>query len=297
LHFNKNFKRNFKMKAAFLPDRGVLKVFGEDARNFLNGLVTTDVTQLGPGLGRFGALLTPQGKIVVDFLITEAPSGHGGGFLIDCPRALAPSLAAKLGFYKLRAKVTVENLSDGLGVIAAWDGDFAIKPDLAFADPRADALGWRILAPSELAQRLADLIGADLVDATAYEAHRIALGAPRGGLDFIYGDAFPHETNMDRLHGVDFDKGCYVGQEVVSRMQHRGTARTRTVRVVLDGPSPEAGAAILAGDKPVGTMGSTSDGNGLALIRTDRVADALAAGVPLTAGGLGLRLAEPQTVA
>jgi len=284
------------MKAAFLPDRGVVKVFGEDARDFLNGLVTTDVTQLGPGLGRFGALLTPQGKIIVDFLITEAPSGHGGGFLIDCPRALAQSLATKLGFYKLRAKVKVENLSDSLGVIAAWDGDFAIKPDLAFADPRADALGWRILAPSELAQRLADLIGADLVDATAYEAHRIALGAPRGGLDFIYGDAFPHETNMDRLHGVDFDKGCYVGQEVVSRMQHRGTARTRTVRVVLDGPSPEAGATILAGDKPVGTMGSTSEGNGLALIRTDRVADALAAGVPLSAGGLGLRLAEPDAL-
>ena len=284
------------MKAAFLPDRGVVKVFGEDARDFLNGLVTTDVTQLGPGLGRFGALLTPQGKIIVDFLITEAPSGHGGGFLIDCPRALAQSLATKLGFYKLRAKVKVENLSDSLGVIAAWDGDFAIKPDLAFADPRADALGWRILAPSELAQRLADLIGADLVDATAYEAHRIALGAPRGGLDFIYGDAFPHETNMDRLHGVDFDKGCYVGQEVVSRMQHRGTARTRTVRVVLEGSSPEAGATILAGDKPVGTMGSTSEGNGLALIRTDRVADALAAGVPLSAGGLGLRLAEPDAL-
>ncbi len=284
------------MKAAFLPDRGVVKVFGEDARDFLNGLVTTDVTRLGPGLGRFGALLTPQGKIIVDFLITEAPGGHGGGFLIDCPRALAQSLATKLGFYKLRAKVTVENLSDSLGVIAAWDGDFAIRPDLAFADPRADALGWRILAPSELAQRLADLIGADLVDATAYEAHRIALGAPRGGLDFIYGDAFPHETNMDRLHGVDFDKGCYVGQEVVSRMQHRGTARTRTVRVVLDGASPEAGATILAGDKPVGTIGSTSDGNGLALIRTDRVADALAAGVPLSAGGLGLRLADPDAL-
>jgi tRNA-modifying protein YgfZ len=294
LHFNKNFKRNFQMKAAFLPDRGVVKVFGEDARNFLNGLVTTDVTQLGPGLGRFGALLTPQGKIIVDFLITEAPSGHGGGFLIDCPRALAQSLATKLGFYKLRAKVTVENLSDRLGVIAAWDGDFAMKPDLAFADPRADALGWRILAPLELTQKVADLVGADLIDATAYEAHRIAFSTPRGGLDFIYGDAFPHETNMDRLHGVDFDKGCYVGQEVVSRMQHRGTARTRTVRVVLDGPSPEAGATILAGDKPVGTMGSTADGNGLALIRTDRVADALAAGVPLTAGGLGLRLAEPD---
>src|ERR1700739_1061896 len=107
------------MKAAFLPDRGVVKVSGEDARNFLNGLVTTDVTLVRPGLGRFGALLTPQGKIVVDFLITEAPSGHGGAFLIDCPRALAQGLADKLGFYKLRAKGTVENLSEGLGVMAA----------------------------------------------------------------------------------------------------------------------------------------------------------------------------------
>jgi tRNA-modifying protein YgfZ len=284
------------MKAAFLPDRGVVKVLGEDARNFLNGLVTTDVTHLAPGLGRFGALLMPQGKIIVDFLITEAPSGHGGGFLIDCPRALAQGLADKLGFYKLRAKVKLENLSDHLGVLAAWDGDLAVKPDLSFADPRNDALGWRILVPEELKQKVADLIGADLVDSAAYEAHRIACGAPRGGLDFMYGDAFPHETNMDRLHGVDFDKGCYVGQEVVSRMQHRGTARTRTVRVILDGFSPEPGTAILAGDKPVGTLGSTAGQHGLALIRTDRVTDALDAGLTLTAGGLGLRLAEPESV-
>ena len=284
------------MKAAFLSDRGVVKVAGEDARNFLNGLVTTDVTQLAPGLGRFGALLTPQGKITVDFLITEAPAGHGGGFLLDCPRPLAQSLADKLGFYKLRAKVAVENLSDNLGVIAAWGGELAMKPDLTFADPRDAALGWRILVPLELAQKVADLIGADLVDSTAYEAHRIATGVPRGGLDFIYGDAFPHESNMDRLHGVDFDKGCYVGQEVVSRMQHRGTARTRTVRVTIEGVAPEAGTAILAGDKPVGTMGSTSGESGLALIRTDRVADALDAGVKLTAGGLGIRLADPDAI-
>jgi folate-binding protein YgfZ len=260
------------MKAAFLPDRGVVKVSGSDARDFLNGLVTTDMTLLRPGFGRFGALLTPQGKIIVDFLITEASSGHGGGFLIDCPRALAQGLADKLGFYKLRAKVQVENLSDSLGVLAAWDGDPTVKPDLTFADPRQAALGWRILVPEALAQKAADLIGADLVDSTSYDAHRIASGVPRGGLDFIYGDAFPHETNMDRLHGVDFDKGCYVGQEVVSRMQHRGTARTRTVRVVLD-----AGA-------------------GLALIRIDRAADALDAGTPLTSGGLGVRLAEPGDV-
>ena len=282
------------MKAAFLPDRGVIKVSGSDARNFLNGLVTTDVALLHPGSGRFGALLTPQGKITMDFLITEAPAGHGGGFLIDCPRALAQGFAEKLRFYRLRAKVEIENLSNELGVLAAWGGDLTLKPELAFADPRNPALGWRVLVPGELAQKAADVIGAEMVDSTAYEAHRIALGAPRGGLDFIYGDAFPHETNMDRLHGVDFDKGCYVGQEVVSRMQHRGTARTRTVRIVLDGPAPEPGAAILAGDKPVGTMGSTAGQHGLALIRIDRAADALGAGTPLTSGGLAIRLAEPD---
>src|SRR6476619_299225 len=113
------------MKAAFLRDRGVVRVSGEDARNFLNGLVTTDLTELKPGFGRFGALLTPQGKITTDFLITEASAGHGGGFLLDVP--LAQALAAKLGFYKLRAKVAVENLTENLGVLAAWDGEPATK--------------------------------------------------------------------------------------------------------------------------------------------------------------------------
>src|SRR6202158_5675831 len=284
------------MKAAVLPDRGGVKVTGADARDFLNGLVTTDVTLLRPGLGRFGALLTPQGKITVDFLITEAPSGHGGGFLIDCPRALAQGLADKLGFYKLRARVAVENLSDSLGVLAAWDGDPAAMPDLSFADSRDAAVGRRILIPVELAQKVAYLIGAELVDSGAYDAHRIASGVPRGGLDFMYGDAFPHETNMDGLRGVDFEKGFYTGQEVVSRMQHRGTARTRTVRIALEDFSPEPGTAILAGDKPVGTIGSTAGQNGLALIRIDRAADALAAGTPLTAGGLAIRLADPDDV-
>src|SRR6201996_4152356 len=152
------------MKAAFLPDRGVVKVSGEDARNFLNGLVTTDMTLLAPGQGRFGALLTPQGKIIIDFLITEASSGHGGGFLIDCPKALAHAFADKLGFYKLRAKVAVENLSDTMGVIAVWNGEPAMKPDLAYADPRDAALGWRIFAPQELTQKVANLIGAELAD-------------------------------------------------------------------------------------------------------------------------------------
>ena len=282
------------MKSAFLPDRSVVKVAGEDARNFLNGLITTDLDRLKPGLGRFGALLTPQGKIIVDFLITEVPAGHGGGFLIDCPKALAEGLATKLKFYKLRAKVTVEKLD--LGVLAAWDGEPAAQPDLAFTDPRNEAIGIRVLIPEDLKQKLSDLIGAELVDATEYEAHRIALGVPRGGLDFMYSDAFPHETNMDRLAGVDFDKGCYVGQEVVSRMQHRGTARTRSIKVLLDDVAPEVGVSVMAGDKQVGTMGSSAQGKGIALVRIDRVADALDAGQPITAGGLTLTLADPETV-
>jgi hypothetical protein len=282
------------MKAAFLTDRGVVKITGETARDFLNGLITTDIARLQAGLGRFGALLTPQGKITVDFLITETPAGLGGGFLIDCPKPLAQALADKLSFYRLRAKVGVENLSDGLGVLAAWDGEAALKPDLTFTDPRNSSLGLRIFVPADLAQKAADAIGAELVDSSAYEAHRIAVGVPRGGLDFMYGDAFPHETNMDRLFGVDFDKGCYVGQEVVSRMQHRGTARTRIVRVLLDGPAPEVGSAISAGDKAVGTMGSAAGGHALALMRVDRAGEAIEAGTPLTAGGLSIRIADPD---
>jgi folate-binding protein YgfZ len=281
------------MKAAFLPDRGVVKLSGDDARQFLNNLVTAELAELGPGTARFAALLTPQGKIVADFLVTEAPAGHGGGLLLDCPKALAGPLATKLGFYKLRAKVTVENLTDQLGVLAAWDGQPAMMPDLAFADPRAAELGIRVLVPEELAAKLAGVLGAELVAADNYEQQRIVCGVPKGGADFTYGDAFPHEANMDRLAGISFDKGCYVGQEVVSRMQHRGTARTRTVRLLIDGPSPEAGIDVSADGKSVGTLGSAREGHGLALLRIDKVSDALARGAALSAGGIAVRLVDP----
>ena len=281
------------MKAAFLPDRGVVKLDGDDARVFLNSLVTAELSGLTPGTARFAALLTPQGKIVADFLVTEAPAGHGGGLLLDCPKALADQLATKLNFYKLRAKVAVENLTGRLGVLAAWGGAPAVTPDLAFADPRSGELGLRVLVPEELSEKLAGVLGAELVPADNYEQHRIVCGVPSGGTDFIYGDAFPHETNMDRLHGVTFDKGCYVGQEVVSRMQHRGTARTRTVRLIVDGPSPEAGSDVIADGKTVGKMGSSRSGHGLGLLRLDKVSDALAKGAALSAGGIGLSLVDP----
>ncbi|MFZ0401856.1 MAG: folate-binding protein [Pseudolabrys sp.] len=281
------------MQAALLPDRGVVKVVGDDARRFLNGLVTNDMTNVTPGQPRFAALLTPQGKIIVDFIIAEAPTEDGGGFFLDCPRALALTLVEKLNFYKLRAKVICEDLSEALGVMAVWDGTADSEYGLSYPDPRLPALGSRVMLPPHLAAEAAADLSATLVNADTYEVHRIALAIPRGGMDFMYGDTFPHEADMDQLGGVDFDKGCYVGQEVVSRVEHRASARSRVVPIVYEEFAPSSGLPVTAGGKQVGTLGSTAKGRGLALLRRDRIEDALAAGVPLEAGGITIRALKP----
>ena len=137
------------MKAALLPDRGVVKVAGDGARDFLNGLLTADIGAVSPAQARFAALLTPQGKIVVDAIVVEAPAEEGGGFFLDCPRALTASFVAKLNFYKLRAKVIAEDLSETVGVLAVWDGELQKTYARAYRDPRLPGLGLRImLAPS-----------------------------------------------------------------------------------------------------------------------------------------------------
>ena len=282
------------MHAALLPDRGVVKVAGDDARKFLNGLVTCDMAKVTPAAARYAALLTPQGKIIVDFIIAEAAAEDGGGFFLDCPRALATALVEKLNFYKLRAKAICEDLSEVLGVMAAWDGAGETEHGLCYADPRLPALGLRVMLPPHTAKEAAADLGAAPADADAYEAHRIALGVPRGGADFMYGDTFPHEADMDQLVGVDFDKGCYIGQEVVSRVQHRNSARSRVVPVTYDGPAPLGGLPVIAGEKQIGMFGSAAQGNGLALVRLDRVADAQAAGQPISAGGVALRPRKPD---
>jgi hypothetical protein len=281
------------MQAALLSDRGVVKVAGDGARAFLNGLVTNDAAKIAPGSPRFAALLMPQGKIIADFILAEAPAEDGGGFFLDCPKALTPALVEKLNFYKLRAKVICEDLSAVLGVMAMWDGMGETDYGLCYPDPRLPSLGSRIMLPPLLAADAAADLGATLVDAEAYETHRILLGVPRGGSDFAYGDAFPHEADMDQLNGVDFGKGCYVGQEVVSRIEHRASARNRVVPVAYDEFAPTSGLDVMAGDKQVGTVGSMARGRGLAMLRLDRVEDALAAGTPLTAGGIEIRAVKP----
>jgi folate-binding protein YgfZ len=251
------------------------------------------MAKVSPGEPRFAALLTPQGKIIVDFIIVEAPAEDGGGFFLDCPRALALTLVEKLNFYKLRAKVICEDLSEVLGVMAIWDGTADSEYGLSYPDPRLPVLGSRVILPPHLAAEAAADLSATLVNADTYEVHRIAVAVPRGGLDFVYGDTFPHEADMDQLGGVDFDKGCYVGQEVVSRVEHRARARSRVVPIVYEEFAPSSGLPVMAGGKQIGTLGSTAKGRGLALLRLDRVEDALTAGMPLEAGGIAIRAVKP----
>ena len=284
------------MKAALLPDRGVVKVAGDEARKFLNGLLTADIAKVTPARAAFAALLTPQGKIMVDMVIAEAPAEDGGGFFLDCPRALGKTLVDRLNFYKLRAKLIVEDLSEALGVVAIWNGVGETEYGLCYPDPRLSALGTRCMVPPHLVAEAAGDLGAALVEASEYEAHRITLGAPRGGLDFSYNDAFPHEADMDQLNGIDFEKGCYVGQEVVSRVEHRGTARKRVVPVVFENFAAEIGVPVVVDDVPIGVMGSSvrGSGRGLAMLRLDRIAEAFATGKPLMSGGMPLSVVKPD---
>jgi tRNA-modifying protein YgfZ len=281
------------MKAALLPERGVIKVAGDDARKFLNGLLTSDIDKVTPERPCFAALLTPQGKIMVDMIVAEAPEADGGGFYLDVPRALGKTLVDRLNFYKLRAKLTVEDLTEVLGVMGIWGGPGNTEYGLCYADPRLTTLGSRCVLPPHLAADAAADLGARLVEASEYDAHRIAQGAPRGGLDFQYSDAFPHEADMDQLNGVDFQKGCYVGQEVVSRVEHRGTARKRVVPVTCEDFAPEAGVPVTAGGSAVGVMGSSTRGRGLAMLHLGRIGEALASGTPIVAGGIALTPVKP----
>lgn len=278
------------MPSVHLADRGVVRVSGEDAKTFLDGLVTCDLDRVSAHTARLGALLTPQGKILFDFLVFQAPEEIGGGYYLDVLKVFAPDLAKRLGFYKLRAKVVIEDLSEAMSVAAGWDMP---RPDdevgLVTEDPRLPDLGWRAIVAVQDAGEFST------APAEAYHAHRIALGIPEGGRDFLFGEAFPHEALMDQLHGVDFDKGCYVGQEVVSRMQHRGTARTRIVPAIYDGGfAADLGVEVTAGDKTLGKTGTGAEGRGLVMIRLDRAADALSAGDTIRAGGIPIRLEKPS---
>ena len=253
----------------------MLCVTGAEAESFLHNLITTDLVSLGDDEARPGALLTPQGKILFDFMIWR----DGAGFLLETDTAQRDGLLKRLTMYRLRAAVDFK-IDEAAGVTVAW-GETT-------AEGREDS---RFAKAGILLTRTPGHHGDDLE--ALYRALRIANGVAVSGEDFALQDAFPHDVLMDLNGGLGFRKGCYVGQEVVSRMHHRGTARRRVVHVTSAGDLPPPETELTAGDKPIGTLGSTAGSNALAIVRIDRAGEAIAAGTPIVAGDREVSLALP----
>ncbi len=254
----------------FLAHRSIVSVTGADAETFLNGIVTVSTSGMTPREFRYGALLTPQGKVIADMLLTLA----SGAILIDCAAAAAPALIKRLTLMKLRAAVAIEEQSE-LGV-TVFAGD---------ADPRSAEAPRRSIGPRGVAG-----------DASGYHAARIAAGLPEQGFDFGAEEVFPADINMDLIGGVDFRKGCFVGQEVASRMKRRGTARRRTLKAAV-AQNMAAPASILANGFEIGMLTSISGGAGLARVRIDRLAEAWAKGEAITANGAAVTFDNPPWLA
>jgi tRNA-modifying protein YgfZ len=268
-------------KITRLADRGVVSVSGGDSEKLLQGLVTNDIEGLAEGEARHAGLLSPQGKILFDFFVVR----HRDGYLLDVARAKAQDLVKRLTMYKLRADVAIADASPSYEVYAAWgDGAAQIAGDRAlhFSDPRHPSLGLRLLADAA-----ANQFGQEGLEALHgdYEALRVELGIPEGGKDYDFGDAYPHEADFDLLDGVSFTKGCYVGQEVVARMQNKTVVRKRAVKISANSPLIP-NTDVLLGDIPVGRVGTVDANAAIAMLRLDRVLEAEQKSQSLTSGGI-----------
>jgi folate-binding protein YgfZ len=254
------------VRARILEARDYVCISGPDAVTFLNGLVSNDVTKVGPTAAIYAALLTPQGKYLFDFFIHDI----SGDLILDLDLGRAPDLVKRLSLYKLRAKVTITSPSGQWATLALDDvppNDQAAYPIVP--DPRHPMLGYRWLVPAarahELAQRFAPWPEED------YRLRMIEAEVPDHGRDLEIDKTFLMDANFDVIHGVDFKKGCYIGQELTARMKHRATARKRLVAVSIDGPLPPPGTPVMAGEREIGVMASGIQNRALALLRMDRL--------------------------
>jgi len=251
---------------AHLPARGVVMVGGEDRVSFLQGLVSNDVALAAPGRAVWAALLTPQGKWLADFFVLS----DGERLLLDCERAQSVMLLQRLGRYRLRSRVTLADLSESLGVYAAWDGAPALPEGVVAApDPRLPEAGWRILSDRTLPATS---------DAAAWDAHRLVLGLPDGSRDLEAEKTVLLEAGFDELGGVSWSKGCYMGQELTARTKYRGLVKRRLVPVAISGATPEPGTPVTRDGAEVGTLRSVRDGAGLAVVRLDALGGELLCG-------------------
>jgi folate-binding protein YgfZ len=277
------------LKSIRLDDRAVLRLSGADARNFLQGIITNDIAGVTQAHAIYAALLSAQGKYLHDFFIAQA----GDAFLIDAEAARLDDLVRRLNLYKLRAKLTIERtdfavvavigdaVADSLGLARERGAAKPLDGGVAFVDPRLVDAGARIVAPVAALPAFAAATRAD------YDAVRLRLGLPDGTRDLLPDKSFILENGFEELAGVDFDKGCYVGQEVTARMKHRALVRKRLVPVAIEGPAPAPGTPVTRDGIEVGEIRSAQDGRGLALIRIDAV------GGPLNAGATAVTPQKP----
>ena len=268
------------LRYALLDQRGLLSVGGPDARPFLQGIISNDIDKVTPARAIWAALLTPQGKYLHDFFVAR----HGAALLLDAEAARRDDLMRRLLRYKLRSNVSVAAADPALVVGAIWGdkavaacglaaepgaADVAFDAGALFVDPRLPQAGVRIIAPREAIASLAARIGAAPSDAAAYDAHRLALGLPDGSRDLEIEKSILLENGFNELNGVDWDKGCYMGQELTARTHYRALIKKRLLPVGIEGPTPAAETPITAEGAEIGTMRSARDGSGLALLRVD----------------------------
>lgn len=262
-----------------LTDRSLVRIAGDDAQSLLQDLITCDVNGLPPGVARVGALLTPQGKILFEFLISRTGEN---GFLFDIDADQVKPFIQRMTMYRLRAKADIEQV-DTLGVGACWDclpGE-GLVVDERFSDRHS-------------VFRRYGTQPANTSSSDVYALLRIDGGVAEAGRDYGLSEAFPHDVLMDLNRGVSMNKGCFVGQEVVSRMQHRGTARRRVVQVTGESPLPAPRTSVTANGRAIGQLGTTVETQGLALVRIDRVAKAMTENNPILADGVPITLTLPQ---
>ncbi|OBZ96464.1 aminomethyltransferase [Pararhizobium polonicum] len=263
------------MQPIALPDRAIVTVSGQEAQEFLQALITTDLDLLDDGEAKPGALLTPQGKILFDFMVTR----DGTSIRLETGADQAEALLKRLTMYKLRAPITLSLTAPAAVTIHFEDTSGAYR-DARFA--KADRVVYRAYGAT------GETAGTD-----EYERLRIASGIAVSGPDYALQDAFPHDVLMDKNGALSFKKGCYVGQEVVSRMQHRGTARRRVVIVAADTALPDTGTALTAKGRTIGALGSVIGSSGLAIVRIDKAGEAMASGEPILAGEIPVTLVLP----
>ncbi len=272
---------------AILGSRAVLRIDGPDRADFLQGLISNDVTKLARNVAIYAALLTAQGRFLHDLFLAN----FGDAFLLDAEAARLADLIRRLTIYKLRSKVAIAPVDefmvcaalgqDALSVLGLPGDIGAAVPfagGVAFTDPRNRAMGARLIVPRETEPALTQL-GFARTDATDYDRLRLSLGIPDGSRDLVPEKSLLMESGFDDLNGIDWSKGCYIGQELTARMKYRALVKKLLVPVTVAGPMPAPGTAIMSGEDEVGEMRSGRDGAALALLRLDAMEKA-----PLNAG-------------